>query len=519
MKRGAVAIKGGLLLGHFAQLAANVTGTPIAAISVLGRRSVNEPTFATFGVAKDLRRTIAEFDRVLGSTSGLTVVPDLTQDHRFATRSTASGLPDLRFFCHLRLLSSGGEHVGFICVLDQIPRTAVMDAQATSLGHIASMILADRKREQRHFHLMHVANRALRVDRALRLVSEAASCADALAILLEELCRFHGALVGQIWQLIRPGETLLEISRYEEANQIGYGLERPVPAARMNTITVDAIRRNKPFGIKFSELRSSEELEEVTAHGPASQVCIPIWVQQQRFGISLAFSTEHAEFDTIVADIASLADEIRPALLRKVTEERIRFAAHHDALTQLSNRLMFRERLAKALATSRSGEHGFALLCLDLDGFKAVNDTQGHEIGDQLLVAVAQRLRDNMRDGDTVARMGGDEFAIVQQHLSEPFAATALATRLLKAIGRPFELGGRHANIGVSIGIAIYPQDGDSPDSLLRSSDIALYQAKEAGRNTFRLFNRLMQVHHHERLMIEQDLSDVTSYLSSIPAT
>jgi diguanylate cyclase (GGDEF)-like protein len=506
--RGAVAIKGGLLLGHFARLAANVTGTPMAAISVLGRRSDSEPTFATFGMAKDQSRAIVKIDRIIGSGSVLTVVPDLAQDQRFDVQGLESGQLDLRFLYHLRLLSSGGERVGFISVLDQIPRPDLTDAQATSLGHIASMILADRKREQRHFHLMHVANRALRVDRALRLVSEAASCADALTTLLEELCRFHGAVVGRIWQLIQPDEPMLEISRYDAADQIDYGSGRPERTTGLNTITAEAIRRNKPHAIKFFQLRSVEGLEEAIACGLASQVCIPMWVQQQRFGISLAFATEHPEFDTVVADIASLADAIRPALLRKVTEERIRFAAHHDALTQLSNRLMFQERLTKALAAARSGEHGLALLCLDLDGFKSVNDTQGHEIGDRLLVAVAQRLRDNIRDGDTVARMGGDEFAIIQQHLSQPFAATTLAQRLLEAISKPFELGGRHSVIGVSIGIALYPQDGDSPDSLLRNADIALYQAKEAGRNTFRLFNAAMQAHQHERLLIEQDLRD-----------
>ncbi len=233
-----------------------------------------------------------------------------------------------------------------------------------------------------------------------------------------------------------------------------------------------------------------------------------MWVQQQRFGISLAFATEHPDLDAVVADIASLTDAIRPALLRKVTEERIRFVAHHDDLTQLSNRLMFQERLNKALAGARSGDHGFALLCLDLDGFKLVNDTRGHEIGDAVLVAVAQRLRENIRDGDTVARTGGDEFAIVQSCAGQPFAATALAQRLLHAISKPFELQGRRSVIGVSIGIALYPQDGETPDALLRNADTALYQAKEAGRNSFRLFNETMQVHQQERILIEQDLRD-----------
>lgn len=503
-----MAIKGGLLLGHFSRLVATVTGTSMAVISALGRRSDSEPTFAAFGATRDQSRAIIEIDRILGTGSILTVIPDLTLDQRFDAQRPAPGHPDLRFVCHLRLLSSGGERVGFIGIADPVPRADLTGAEATSLSQIASMILADRKREQRHYHLMHVANRALRVDRALRLVSEATSCADALTTLLGELSRLHGAVAGRIWQLIRQGDPMLEISRYDEPEYTADGLERPERSTGLITMTAEAIRRNKPHAIKFSELRSVEGLEDAIACGLASQVCIPMWVQQQRFGMSLAFATEHLELDAVVADIASLADAIRPALLRKVTEERLRFAAHHDELTQLSNRLMFQERLTEALATARTGEHGLALLCLDLDGFKSVNDTQGHEIGDRLLVAVAQRLRDNMREGDTVARMGGDEFAIVQTHLSQPSAATSLAQRLLEAISKPFELGGRHCVIGVSIGIALYPRDGDDADLLLRNADIALYQAKESGRNTFRMFTEAMQAHHHDRFLIEQDLRD-----------
>jgi len=503
-----VPIKGGLLLEHFARLAANVAGTPMAVVSVLGRRSDGGPTLAAFGLSDDQSSMIIEINSILESGPVLTVVPDMTQDHRLAVKAVASKHPDLRFLYHLKLLSSGSERVGFICLLDQIPRQDLTEAQAASLGHIANMIMADRKKEQRHFHLMHVANRALRVDRMLRLVSEAASCADALTSLLAELCRFHGAVIGRIWQLNRPNNPMLEISRYDEDGHPGYGSPGIEPTIALNAMAAEAIRRNEPRAIRFSQLAASDRPEEAIASGLASQVCIPMWVQQQRFGISLAFTTEHPDLDAVVADIASLTDAIRPALLRKVTEERIRFVAHHDDLTQLSNRLMFQERLNKALATARSGNHGFALLCLDLDGFKLVNDTRGHGIGDAVLVAVAQRLRDNIRDGDTVARTGGDEFAIVQSCAGQPSAATALAQRLLQAISEPFELQGRRSVIGVSIGIALYPQDGESPDSLLRNADTALYQAKEAGRNTFRIFNKIMQVHQQERVLIEQDLRD-----------
>jgi diguanylate cyclase (GGDEF)-like protein len=496
------------LLEHFARLAANVTGTSMAVIGVLGRRSDGGPTLASFGMSADQLSAISEIDRILQSNPVLTVVPDLARDPGFDITALVRAHSTIRFFCHLKLLASAGQPIGFICVLDGTPRPELTDAQATSLNHVAGMILADRRREQRHLHLMHVANRALRVDRMLRLVSEAASCTDALTSLLEELCRFHSAVVGRIWQLVGSDSSMHKISSYDSNQRSDHGASPVDPTAILGAIAAEAIRRNEPRAARFSQPESFEQFGELPAPGVASQVCIPMWVQQQRFGISLAFAMDHAGLDAVVADIASLADTIRPALLRKVTEERIRFVAHHDDLTQLSNRLMFQEDLSQALAAPHNSEHGFALLCLDLDGFKLVNDTHGHEVGDKLLVAVAQRLRDNLREGDSVARMGGDEFAILQQSAGQPSDAMALAQRLLASIGKPFELEGRQSVIGVSIGIALYPQDGDSPDLLLRNADTALYQAKKAGRRTFQLFSSATGAFQQEQVLIEQELKD-----------
>ena len=500
--------KGGFLLEDFARLAATVAGTSAAIIGMLGRRHNHGPALAVFGLLREEATTLVEIDRSLASGPRLTVVPDLAQDERFAVKAATVGHPLPAFLAHLKLLSSGGERIGFICVLDQTPRAGLTEAQAASLEHIASMIIADRRREQRHLHLMHVADRALRVDRMLRLVSEAASCADALTSLLEELCRFHGAAVGRIWQLIRIDEPMHEVSRYDQDDCSGDDAQLVEPLLALSAMTVEAIRRNEPHAVNLSRRESSSRRQHSEASSFPSQVCVPIWVQQQRFGISLAFTAGHADLDAVVADIASLGDTIRPALFRKVTEERIRFAAHHDDLTQLSNRLMFQERLRATLAAARTGGHGFALLYLDLDAFKAVNDTRGHEIGDKLLVAVAQRLRDSVREGDTVARMGGDEFAIIQPSGNQPTAVTALAERLLETISQPFELAGQRSSIGVSIGIAFYPHDGDGADLLLRNADTALYRAKQAGRNTFCLFDPAMHADQKERCPIERDIKD-----------
>jgi diguanylate cyclase (GGDEF)-like protein len=162
-----------------------------------------------------------------------------------------------------------------------------------------------------------------------------------------------------------------------------------------------------------------------------------------------------------------------------VTEKRravtqIERMARHDSLTDLPNRLLFRERLEESVRRGGAAE-ALAVLCVDLDRFKAVNDTLGHPAGDELLRAVARRLSDCVRQTDMVARLGGDEFAIIQAGGPQPVAATALAARLVRAIAAPFEIGGHKVSVGASVGIALSPEHGLSPDDLLKKADLALY--------------------------------------------
>jgi diguanylate cyclase (GGDEF)-like protein len=495
-------------LEHFARLAANVAGTCAAVVGVVSRRKEAGPKRVAYGLSPEQQSAIQEIETFLDSGPGLTIVPDLTVDERFSLVREVFEQPPLRFLAFMRLISPGGQQVGFICLLDATPRPDLTPDQRATLDHIASMIIADRQREQRHLHLMHVADRALRVDRMLRLVSEAGSCADALSNLLESLCRFHSAAVGQIWQLMQPGEPPVEISRYLHDHQRGFAYQFIEPSMSLNEATADAIQRNKPRAIEFSRPERPEPTGDMEASEFTGYVCVPIWAQQQRFGISLTFARQSVELEPVVDDIASLGDTIRPALVQKVTEERIRFAAHHDDLTQLSNRLLFQERLRTAIGTARTTGRGFALLCLDLDGFKQVNDLHGHGFGDNLLVGISQRLSQSVRESDTVGRMGGDEFAIIQQLDDQPTEAVSLAKRLIETVTRPFELGGRQAFVGVSIGIAVYSQHGESPDQLLRNADQALYRAKKSGRKTYCVFDPAMEANHEEPFLVEQDLKE-----------
>ena len=190
---------------------------------------------------------------------------------------------------------------------------------------------------------------------------------------------------------------------------------------------------------------------------------------------------------------------------RTKAEEQILYMARHDSLTGLANRAAFQDEMEHTLKHARRGET-LAVLCLDLDYFKNVNDTLGHLIGDKLLCAATQRLQDSLRDVDTIGRLGGDEFAILQSGEGGAGQASTLAHRLIAEINRPYDIEGHHVVVSASIGIAIAPGDGTSTEQLLRNADMAMYRAKSEGRSTFRFFEPEMDASLQARRVLELDL-------------
>jgi diguanylate cyclase (GGDEF)-like protein len=189
---------------------------------------------------------------------------------------------------------------------------------------------------------------------------------------------------------------------------------------------------------------------------------------------------------------------------RRQLEARLNHLAHYDALTGLVNRTLLRERLDEALA-GLDGSETLAVLCLDLDHFKHINDTLGHPTGDALLKKVAERLNASVHATDLVARLGGDEFAVIQTG-GTPRTATELASRILEAFNEPYEVSGHNLPVGVSIGIAMAPADGTDPDALFKNADLALYLAKGEGRGAYRFFETDMDMRMHARRQLELDL-------------
>lgn len=187
-------------------------------------------------------------------------------------------------------------------------------------------------------------------------------------------------------------------------------------------------------------------------------------------------------------------------------EDQIRFLALHDSLTGLPNRLQLRQTLDRAVGRSRRHETYMAVLCLDLDRFKDINDTLGHPTGDLLLQEVSARLRSNVREVDLVGRLGGDEFAIVAEQLDAPEDVLPMARRISTALGETYALDGHEVVSSASIGIAIGPDDGTTGDELLKNADLALYRAKQDGRNAFRFFEPSMDAALQKRRKLENDL-------------
>ncbi|HVR42263.1 MAG TPA: PAS domain S-box protein [Thermoanaerobaculia bacterium] len=199
------------------------------------------------------------------------------------------------------------------------------------------------------------------------------------------------------------------------------------------------------------------------------------------------------------------------AIVRDITErthaeEQIKFLAYHDALTSLPNRLLFKDRVVVGISHAQRERGRLAILFLDLDHFKFINDSLGHNVGDRLLQEVAKRIQSTLRESDTVARLGGDEFTILLPSIVEPDDARRVGDKLLEAVRAPLQLEGHEFAVTTSVGVSVYPEDGVDAETLIKNADTAMYQAKEEGRDTCRMFNAAASARAIERLALEQGL-------------
>jgi diguanylate cyclase (GGDEF)-like protein/PAS domain S-box-containing protein len=235
--------------------------------------------------------------------------------------------------------------------------------------------------------------------------------------------------------------------------------------------------------------------------------CFPLLVGNEVLGVMEFFHRDVREPDDMLISAAqSIGSQIGQYTVRKQAEETLQFVAKHDALTKLPNRIMFLDRLELAIARAKRNGRRLAVMFIDMDRFKVINDTLGHDAGDMLLREVAKRLTGKLRTSDTVARLGGDEFVVLIDEVSDPVYFGSIAQKLIDALAAGFLLSGQEYHITASIGISTYPDDSDDIQTLLKNADIAMYRAKEQGRNAFQFYSAQMNIHTIERLTLESSL-------------
>ena len=241
--------------------------------------------------------------------------------------------------------------------------------------------------------------------------------------------------------------------------------------------------------------------------GASQCFVVPIfWRSEIRGAMGLGVADQCDVDDELIQQARDLGNRIGVALAVLAREAQLVFNAHHDDLTGLPNRVLLRERLEHELAHVRRNGKQLAVLFLDLDRFKNVNDDLGHDVGDQLLSMAADRLRACIRECDTAARLGGDEFVVLLTALSNPQAAAKLAEHVLSALSQAFQIGASTCFVSASIGVSLFPADGTTGDELLKHADIAMYRAKAAGRGRFVFFEESMNLEQRERALMEREL-------------
>ena len=323
-----------------------------------------------------------------------------------------------------------------------------------------------------------------------RLVSESKirEQKDIISLLLKE---FEENSSDWLWELDRNGCFQRVSDRFSAASDVA---KEQLVGLGFHDFLRSMSQENEPI---LEELRRDIE-ERATFSG----VALPVAVAGIERHWRLTGKPTFDEFGTYTGYIGTASD----VTAEKNSERRINYLAHNDALTGLLNRAKFTEHLKQSIARLERYGSPFVVLYLDLDQFKAVNDSRGHLIGDRLLVHVSKRIKSQLREADIAARLGGDEFAIILNNSYHADETAALAHRLVETVGRPYEFDDDIVSIGVSIGIAIAPINGTRPDQILRNADLALYRAKAEGRGTWRFFEAQMDSDVRERRVLELEL-------------
>jgi diguanylate cyclase (GGDEF)-like protein len=366
-------------------------------------------------------------------------------------------------------------------------------------------------------------DRLTRMFEALGATNEAIMRAKTRAELFELVCEaavLGGDFTSTVIAILKPGGEFLEtVASAGPDRKRARIMRRSIDASRPEGrgITGTAFRTGLPFisNDYMADFGGNDHFARVaTTSNTRSGAGLPLLKDGNAFGVLLFLSTELGAFSPeLIQLLQRLADNISFALAnfdraeeKTKADERIEYLASHDSLTGLPNRETFNQLLQFSIDDARRGDRRFSVLFIDLDRFKVINDSLGHEAGDGLLVETAGRLRQSLRANDVVARLGGDEFVVILENAAEKPVVESVARTLLSTLSQPLQLAGHECHTTASIGIAMFPDDGTDVQTLTKNADMAMYLAKEDGKNAFRFFTKAIKTQSIERLTLETSL-------------
>jgi diguanylate cyclase (GGDEF)-like protein/PAS domain S-box-containing protein len=381
----------------------------------------------------------------------------------------------------------------------------VYDIAGRPAGYLTMLAdITERKRAQKQQNV---------IGEITMLLSEAQSVEEAIPQLIAHVCESFDFVYGARWLLDKQNLLLRcaeswsivapEVMTFREQSRAR--LERP---GKAEGLTRRVWGTGAPVWIAdIAQDLTLARRDLALEAGLRSAFAFPIMVGGEFYGLVEFFAREPRQPDETLAHVAqNVSAHIGQFIARKQAERNLQFVASHDVLTGLFNRSMFGQRLQQALAQAFRHERRLAVLFIDLDGFKLINDMLGHDAGDVLLADLAVRLRECMREGDTLGRMGGDEFVVLIEGYDEDPQLVDVARKVLETVSQPFLLRDGNYHVTASIGIAAYPQDGHDAAELLKNADIAMYRAKEQGKNNFQFHSPEMNTHLVERYSLEMAL-------------
>ncbi|GKW06592.1 EAL domain-containing protein [Pectobacterium carotovorum subsp. carotovorum] len=425
-------------LSNLISLAANIFSVPIVLVSLveaerqLFAASVGVPFCETPRDISFCAHTILK--------KKIMVVPDALKDARFKNNPLVVGVPYIRFYAGIPLITPSGHAIGTLCIIDLKPRTTFTKRDEHNLQDLASLVMD--KLEMRRLELARKASQ-------VRFENIANTSPDTILCVNEK---------GMITFWNTAAEHMLE---YTDEEIIGRSINTIVPDAfvvQLNHLVTDRDSLMKGVTLELNVQAKSGSL-------------VPV-----ELSVSMWEDNDNVSYGAILRDITE----------RRRNEERLFLLAHLDPLTGLANRTL----LTSNLETALKNEPAVCIMMVDLDGFKDVNDSLGHSSGDNILVHVAKKIKATVRSGDVVARMGGDEFALLFPGLSDKKVAGKIAEQIIHEISQAMVIDDHQINISASIGAVLYPEYGLTVQDLLTSADLALYQAKSEGRNCYRFFTR-----------------------------